>query len=133
MVLERVFKKDVHSRWPQNQFADRATTRYPSEVGADRIVNARAAVELLKGPAIVLDFGTATTFDCVTARHEYIGGVIAPGPVHFRPRRYILEQRSYRWFCSRNRRNRWAATRVNPYKPVFIMDIAVWSKKSFCS
>jgi type III pantothenate kinase len=51
----------------------------PEEVGADRLVNAVAVHELLGGPAIVVDFGTATTFDCVSRRGEYIGGVIAPG------------------------------------------------------
>lgn len=51
----------------------------PSEVGADRIVNAVAAFEKYKGPCVVVDFGTATTFDCVTARGEYQGGVICPG------------------------------------------------------
>jgi type III pantothenate kinase len=51
----------------------------PREVGADRIVNAVAAFEVYGGPAIVVDFGTATTFDAVSAKGEYIGGVIAPG------------------------------------------------------
>ncbi|HET8560197.1 MAG TPA: type III pantothenate kinase [Marmoricola sp.] len=51
----------------------------PREVGADRIVNALAAASLYDGPAIVVDFGTATTFDVVSARGEYIGGAIAPG------------------------------------------------------
>jgi type III pantothenate kinase len=51
----------------------------PSEVGADRIVNAVAAFEKYGGPCIVVDFGTATTFDCVTAKGEYQGGVICPG------------------------------------------------------
>jgi type III pantothenate kinase len=51
----------------------------PREVGADRIVNAVAAFERAKGPVIVVDFGTATTFDCVTPKGEYLGGVIAPG------------------------------------------------------
>ena len=51
----------------------------PREVGADRIVNAVAAYEWAKGPVIVVDFGTATTFDCVTPRGEYLGGVISPG------------------------------------------------------
>ncbi|MFD9575840.1 type III pantothenate kinase [Streptomyces sp. NPDC059982] len=51
----------------------------PKEVGADRIVNAVAAVELYGGPAIVADFGTATTFDAVSAKGEYAGGVISPG------------------------------------------------------
>ncbi|MCP9945154.1 type III pantothenate kinase [Streptomyces somaliensis] len=54
-------------------------TDHPKEVGADRIVNSLAAVELYGGPAIVVDFGTATTFDAVSARGEYLGGVIAPG------------------------------------------------------
>ncbi|MCB9707275.1 MAG: type III pantothenate kinase [Myxococcales bacterium] len=51
----------------------------PKEVGADRIVNAVAAFEHVKGGAIVVDFGTATTFDCVSPKGEYMGGVIAPG------------------------------------------------------
>ena len=51
----------------------------PHEVGADRIVNAVAAVHRFGSPVIVLDFGTATTFDVVSPRGEYLGGVIAPG------------------------------------------------------
>jgi type III pantothenate kinase len=51
----------------------------PSEVGADRIVNAVAAFEKLGGPCVIVDFGTATTFDCVSKKGEYIGGVICPG------------------------------------------------------
>jgi type III pantothenate kinase len=51
----------------------------PSEVGADRIVNSVAAFEKYGGPCVIVDFGTATTFDCVTARGEYQGGVISPG------------------------------------------------------
>ncbi len=51
----------------------------PREVGADRIVNAVAAYEKVKGAVIVVDFGTATTFDCVTPKGEYLGGVISPG------------------------------------------------------
>jgi len=51
----------------------------PAEVGADRIVNSVAAFEKHGGPSVVVDFGTATTFDCVTAKGEYQGGVIAPG------------------------------------------------------
>ena len=51
----------------------------PAEVGADRIVNGVAAYEKYGGPCIVVDFGTATTFDCVTAKGEYQGGVICPG------------------------------------------------------
>jgi len=51
----------------------------PHEVGADRIVNALAAYELLGGPVIAVDFGTATTFDCVSENGEYLGGAIFPG------------------------------------------------------
>ena len=51
----------------------------PREVGADRIVNAVAAFERFHCGLIIVDFGTATTFDCVTPRGEYLGGAIAPG------------------------------------------------------
>jgi len=51
----------------------------PREVGADRIVNAVAAYERAKKATIVVDFGTATTFDYVTEKGEYVGGVIVPG------------------------------------------------------
>jgi type III pantothenate kinase len=51
----------------------------PKEVGADRIVNAIAAYERVRSGVIVVDFGTATTFDCVSNRGEYLGGVFAPG------------------------------------------------------
>jgi type III pantothenate kinase len=54
-------------------------TDNPKEVGADRIVNSLAAVEKHGAPAIVVDFGTATTFDAVSEAGEYVGGVIAPG------------------------------------------------------
>lgn len=52
----------------------------PEEVGADRIVNAAAAFARERRSCVVIDFGTATTFDCVTDRGDYRGGVIAPGP-----------------------------------------------------
>ncbi len=51
----------------------------PREVGADRIVNAVAAHKLYKGPVIVIDMGTATTFDAVSKDGDYLGGAIAPG------------------------------------------------------
>jgi type III pantothenate kinase len=51
----------------------------PAEVGADRIVNSVAAYEKFGGPCIVVDFGTATTFDVVSPKGEYLGGVITPG------------------------------------------------------
>ena len=52
----------------------------PGEVGADRIADAVAAYAFFGGPVIVLDFGTATTFDCIGSKGEYLGGAIAPGP-----------------------------------------------------
>jgi type III pantothenate kinase len=52
---------------------------HPDLVGADRIVNSAAVHQLFGGPAIVIDFGTATTFDVVAANGDYIGGSIAPG------------------------------------------------------
>jgi type III pantothenate kinase len=52
----------------------------PDEVGADRIANAAAAFDKFGGPVIVVDFGTATTFDVISKNGAYIGGVIIPGP-----------------------------------------------------
>src|ERR1044072_7472283 len=51
----------------------------PAELGADRIVDAAAALAKYGAPCIVVDFGTATTFSAVNGAHEYLGGVIAPG------------------------------------------------------
>lgn len=51
----------------------------PHDVGADRIVNAVAAFRRVQGAAIVVDFGTATTFDCISPSGDYLGGVIVPG------------------------------------------------------
>lgn len=51
----------------------------PREVGSDRIVNAVAAVALYGTPLIIVDFGTATTFDCISPRGEFLGGAITPG------------------------------------------------------
>ncbi len=51
----------------------------PAEVGADRLVNAVAAYEKYRCSLIIIDFGTATTFDCISEKGEYMGGAIAPG------------------------------------------------------
>jgi type III pantothenate kinase len=51
----------------------------PRELGSDRIVNAVAGVELYGAPLIIVDFGTATSFDVINGSHEYLGGVICPG------------------------------------------------------
>ncbi|OPZ46065.1 MAG: Type III pantothenate kinase [Actinobacteria bacterium ADurb.BinA094] len=57
----------------------RIRTHNPAEVGADRIVNAVAAYETYGGPCIVVDYGTATTFDVISGEGDYLGGVIVPG------------------------------------------------------
>ncbi|MEJ2057315.1 MAG: type III pantothenate kinase, partial [Desulfofustis sp.] len=51
----------------------------PSEIGADRLVNSIAAFHLCRSNAIVIDFGTAITFDCISENSEYLGGLILPG------------------------------------------------------
>ncbi|MBW2011816.1 MAG: type III pantothenate kinase, partial [Deltaproteobacteria bacterium] len=51
----------------------------PSELGSDRIVNAVAAFSKYQTDLIVIDFGTATTFDCISRKGEYLGGAISPG------------------------------------------------------
>ncbi len=55
--------------------------RDPSSMGADRIANAAAALEIYGAPVVVVDFGTATTFDVIVKERRYLGGVIAPGIV----------------------------------------------------
>ena len=57
----------------------RVRTDNPREVGADRIVNAVAAIHKWGAPIVVVDLGTATTFDCVDSNGDYVGGAIAPG------------------------------------------------------
>ena len=69
---------DAFIKWP-NDTGMPLRYENPREVGADRIVNAVAAYELYGGPIISVDFGTATTFDCVSEQGEYLGGVICPG------------------------------------------------------
>ena len=64
---------------PEINLGIKVDTDRPEEVGADRLVNAVGAVARYQVPLVVLDFGTATTFDVVDADGSYIGGVIAPG------------------------------------------------------
>lgn len=77
--------KVIRKLFPQAVLVDhknigiKIKVKKPSEVGADRLVNALAAHTLYKGPAIIVDFGTATTFDVINAKGEYLGGAIAPG------------------------------------------------------
>jgi type III pantothenate kinase len=83
-VVPRASK--VVKRWfPKARFVNyksigiKAKVRKPSEVGVDRLVNALAVHKLFGGPAVIVDFGTATTFDIINAKGEYLGGAIAPG------------------------------------------------------
>lgn len=65
---------------PRSPLGMRLSVRTPGQVGADRILNALGAFERTRGAAVVIDFGTATTFDCVSRRGDYLGGAILPGP-----------------------------------------------------
>jgi type III pantothenate kinase len=78
-LVRRAFDKEALVVGPGIKTGMSILYENPREVGADRIVNAVAAYERVKGAVIVVDFGTATTFDCVTPKGEYLGGVIAPG------------------------------------------------------
>jgi type III pantothenate kinase len=78
-MIEKYFGVDALFVEPGIKTGLAIHTDNPLEVGADRIVNCVAAHLLFGGPTIIVDFGTATTFDVVTADARYIGGVIAPG------------------------------------------------------
>jgi type III pantothenate kinase len=77
--------KALKRRFPKARFVNyhdvgiKIKLKKPAEVGIDRLVNALAAIKLYGAPAIIVDFGTATTFDVVSAKGEYLGGAIAPG------------------------------------------------------
>ncbi|MCU0640754.1 MAG: type III pantothenate kinase [Candidatus Margulisbacteria bacterium] len=77
--------KALKRQFPQAKFINyqdigiKIKVKKPAEVGIDRLVDALAAVKLYGAPAIIVDFGTATTFDVVSAKSEYLGGAIAPG------------------------------------------------------
>ncbi|OGC04268.1 hypothetical protein A2276_06685 [candidate division WOR-1 bacterium RIFOXYA12_FULL_43_27] len=77
--------KIIKKRFPQAHFVTAKNIKgikvkaKKSEVGADRVVNALAAYKLYGAPSIVVDFGTATTFDMISAKGEYLGGAISPG------------------------------------------------------
>lgn len=78
-TTERLFGLRPLTVGPGTKTGIKIRTDNPREVGADRIVNSVAACSKYGGPLIVIDFGTATTFDCVSAAGEYLGGAIAPG------------------------------------------------------
>jgi type III pantothenate kinase len=83
-VVPRI-SKIIRQWFPAALFVDHKTAglkirvKKPAEVGADRLVDALAAYKLYGGPAVIVDFGTATTFDFVNEQGEYLGGAIAPG------------------------------------------------------
>ncbi|MWV47555.1 type III pantothenate kinase [Paenibacillus sp. HJL G12] len=82
-VIEEMCRKYIHKHplmvGPGIKTGLNLRNENPREVGADRIVNAVAAVDLYKGPLVVVDFGTATTFDCIDEKGAYLGGAIVPG------------------------------------------------------
>jgi len=78
-LLRHYFKTTAVTVRPGVKTGVRIVYPNPREVGADRIVNCAAAHHLYKGPVIVVDMGTGTTFDIVSKEGEFIGGVIAPG------------------------------------------------------
>jgi len=78
-MIQRYLKMDPLVVGPGIETGVRIAIDNPREVGADRVVNALAAYRLYGGPAVVVDLGTATTFDAVSASGEYMGGAIAPG------------------------------------------------------
>ncbi len=65
---------------PSSPLGLKLKVKTPTQVGADRILNALALRDLFDGPSIAIDFGTATTFDCVNGKGAYIGGAILLGP-----------------------------------------------------
>ena len=78
-LIRSLFKADPLILGPGVKTGMPIKTDNPREVGADRIANSVAAYELYGGPIIVADFGTATTFDVVSEKGEYLGGTISPG------------------------------------------------------
>lgn len=78
-AVDRAFDHEIMVVGPGIKTGMPVLYENPREVGADRVVNAVAAYERVQGAAIVVDFGTATTFDCISAKGEYLGGSIAPG------------------------------------------------------
>ncbi|MBT8496300.1 MAG: type III pantothenate kinase, partial [Deltaproteobacteria bacterium] len=78
-LFERHLRVPVHVVGPGTKTGMQILYENPREVGADRIVNAVAAFERHPQGCIVVDFGTATTWDVITPKGQYLGGVIAPG------------------------------------------------------
>ncbi|MDR1942348.1 MAG: type III pantothenate kinase [Endomicrobium sp.] len=79
-LVKIYFKKKAFFVTHVNNGGLKFATSNPKETGADRIADAVAAYSLFGGGTVIIDFGTATTFDCVDLKGKYIGGAIAPGP-----------------------------------------------------
>lgn len=79
LMARRYFHTEAVFVTPQTDAGIAVLYDNPNEVGADRVVNAVAAFHKYGGPCIVVDLGTAITFDAVTAAGEYLGGIICPG------------------------------------------------------
>lgn len=86
-AIDQRLKREVQKLWgikphfvtAENIQGIKVKLKNKKEIGADRVVDALAAYKLYGGPVIVVDFGTATTFDVISAKGEYLGGAIAPG------------------------------------------------------
>jgi len=80
-AISKAARNKVQVLWLNWKLKMGVTIEYPKpeSIGADRLANVAAVAELYECPAIVVDFGTAVTFDVVSERRSYIGGVIAPG------------------------------------------------------
>lgn len=78
-LIRRVWGNNLHILTHRSRMPITIDYPKPSCIGADRLANAIAMQELYGGPAIIVDFGTAVTFDVINERGAYIGGVIAPG------------------------------------------------------
>lgn len=79
-AVRKAFGLKAAAVTPRSRLGLKLKVKTPSQVGADRILNALALKARFGGPAIAIDFGTATTFDCVDAHGDYIGGAILLGP-----------------------------------------------------
>ncbi len=79
-ALKKAFGVHPTAVGPGSKLGLKLKVRKPNQVGADRVLNAVALKNLIGGPAIAIDFGTATTFDCVDANGDYLGGAILLGP-----------------------------------------------------
>lgn len=82
-IFKNILKKDFGIRCIETGKEGKVPVRNlyspPEKVGQDRLVNAMAAIHLYGKPAVVIDFGTCITFDCISAKGEYLGGLIMPG------------------------------------------------------